>query len=146
MNMPRFTAEVSLYRSRHAYTYSAYGGGGKTAPRVVAALSCDEACYAAAGACGIGCGGFDIFCDLGCALGLAICLNQCPSGGGGGGGGGGGTTSRAANSTTTAPAPSAGRRMGNARDRAHLAQMPLSLASQPSQRVKLYILSALLGS
>jgi len=88
MDMPGFAAEASLYRS--GQIYSRYRKANYTPSGLVPALSCREACGLTAAICGATCAWWNPICELGCALALGICLEQCSSDGDGGGSGGGG--------------------------------------------------------
>ena len=83
MDIPGFAAEASLYKTGRVYR--GYSRGGDTAPSVVAALSCDNACHLDLATCIALCGFLDFPCDALCGLHWVQCNNQCPSGGGVGG-------------------------------------------------------------
>src|SRR5437016_10432768 len=94
MNMPRFTAEVSVYKSTRLYR--GYSGRTRlgTASNVVAAASeCEIACGVADAAALAICAalGFPlgIPCSIVAQAAAVACLASCQGGGGGGGGGGG---------------------------------------------------------
>jgi hypothetical protein len=87
MNIPGFGAQVSLYKS--GQVYRGQGRADATAPVVVAALECHDACHLAYVACLVGVI-FDPLGDALCFAGLLLCNEQCspPAGPEGGGGGG----------------------------------------------------------
>jgi hypothetical protein len=85
MNIPGFAAQASLYKSGQPYW--GLGGGGNTAPRVVAALLCENSCYLDVGICTLGCiSDLNAACVALCVAAGVKCLNGCAGGGGAGGG------------------------------------------------------------
>jgi hypothetical protein len=99
MNMPRFTAEVSLYKTSQMYRGPRSQPAGDAGSNVVTQqLDCGTQCAITWQLCNIGCavagGPFLPFCLAACGVRFALCLDDCPSGGGGGGGGGGGCCPR----------------------------------------------------
>ena len=85
MNIPGFAAQASLYKSGQAYW--GLGGGGNTAPRVVAALLCEPGCALDVGLCVLGCiPDLNPICVTTCVVAGVKCLNGCGGGGGAGGG------------------------------------------------------------
>jgi hypothetical protein len=85
MNIPGFAAQASLYKSGQAYC--GLGGGGNTAPRVVAALLCETGCELDVGLCVLGCiPDLNPICVTTCVVAGVNCLNGCGGGGGAGGG------------------------------------------------------------
>jgi len=85
MNMPSFTADASLYKSK--LSYRAAGQPGRAGPGVAPQLDCGETCDAKYAACIALCAiGGGPFCLIGCAVALGFCQSDCGGGGGGGGG------------------------------------------------------------
>jgi hypothetical protein len=85
VNIPGFAAEASLYKSRQVYR--GYGGGGDTAPRVVAAqLSCSDSCALQYTLCLVGAVSGGPLVTALCFANFARCESTCPGSGGGGGG------------------------------------------------------------